>query len=184
MQKDYEKFTSFIPTEGKADTLEIELLRLITNLYYDFCNNGNGNVREKIIEYAENQCYICSGDGTIKFPDGEVEDCDDCGGEGWIEEEVDWEYVYAQGWEDDITFLREHLPKSNYLIDRLEDLILFYEKYNFDDSQLNRYDVIVINVLDLIKSKLFIHVPLLGKFDISKYNTPKWIINKYFFTNL
>lgn len=44
-QKEYEELQEeLIPQMGKAESEEGELLRSISRLYYDYCNNGNGNV--------------------------------------------------------------------------------------------------------------------------------------------
>tara|TARA_R100000908_G_C3709849_1_gene116884 strand:- start:390 stop:824 length:435 start_codon:yes stop_codon:yes gene_type:complete len=36
-----------IPASGEAETVHGKMLRAINRLYYDFCNNGNGNVFEE-----------------------------------------------------------------------------------------------------------------------------------------
>jgi len=43
-QELYNKFKALIPESGKADSMHIELLRCASNLYYDFYNNGAGNL--------------------------------------------------------------------------------------------------------------------------------------------
>ena len=47
-QKEFEKLEEeLIPASGPADTVHGKMLRAISRLYYDFCNNGNGNVFEE-----------------------------------------------------------------------------------------------------------------------------------------
>ena len=44
-QKEYDQlYKELVPGFGEAETSDGELLRSITRLYYDYCNNGNGNV--------------------------------------------------------------------------------------------------------------------------------------------
>lgn len=44
-QKEYDQlYEKLVPASGEAKTSDGELLRSITRLYYDYCNNGNGNV--------------------------------------------------------------------------------------------------------------------------------------------
>jgi len=43
LQAEYDAlYKKLVPTKGEADTEEGELLRAISSLYYDYCNNGNG----------------------------------------------------------------------------------------------------------------------------------------------
>ncbi len=44
-QKQYDQlYEELVPASGEAETSDGRLLRSITRLYYDYCNNGNGNV--------------------------------------------------------------------------------------------------------------------------------------------
>jgi len=44
-QKQYDQlYEELVPASGEAGTSDGRLLRSITRLYYDYCNNGNGNV--------------------------------------------------------------------------------------------------------------------------------------------
>ena len=44
-QKEYDQlYKELVPDFGEAATSDGRLLRSITRLYYDYCNNGNGNV--------------------------------------------------------------------------------------------------------------------------------------------
>lgn len=47
-QKEYNQLISQVPKSGKAKTLGLELLRCLSNLYYDCYNNGWAN--EKLVE--------------------------------------------------------------------------------------------------------------------------------------
>jgi hypothetical protein len=66
-QNEYDKLNKeLVPASGEADTVHGEMIRAIGRLFYDFCNNGNCNVL-----------------------DVEREDCDECGGSGYEDEEYD-----------------------------------------------------------------------------------------------
>jgi hypothetical protein len=44
-QKEFDKLEKeLVPASGEAETDHGKMLRAICRLYYDFCNNGNGNV--------------------------------------------------------------------------------------------------------------------------------------------
>jgi hypothetical protein len=44
-QKEYDQlYKELVPDFGETSTSDGRLLRSITRLYYDYCNNGNGNV--------------------------------------------------------------------------------------------------------------------------------------------
>ena len=53
-QKEYDElYKKLVPAQGKAETLNGELLRAIGILYYEYCNNGNCNAFNGISEYDE-----------------------------------------------------------------------------------------------------------------------------------
>lgn len=90
-QEKYNTFrTSLIPSEGKAKSLEGEVLRAASNLYYDLYNNGNANACD-IIEMRK-PCSTCHGEGYVDFEYDDDEEgrrtytdvCPDCGGIGEI----------------------------------------------------------------------------------------------------
>lgn len=86
-------FASLVPIEGCAKSTHGELIRAISNLFHEYCNNGNGNACD--IEYFEEECdcHDCNGSGTIielNEYDEEVEiDCDSCYGCGFCSEEIE-----------------------------------------------------------------------------------------------
>ena len=47
-QKEYDSlYEELVPPSGEAKCINGKMLRAISRLYYDFCNNGNGNVFEE-----------------------------------------------------------------------------------------------------------------------------------------
>jgi hypothetical protein len=58
-QKEFDKLEKeLVPASGEAETDHGKMLRAISRLYYDFCNNGNGNVfQESWGEWSINPFY-------------------------------------------------------------------------------------------------------------------------------
>lgn len=54
-QIDYDRlYSELVPMEGQSKTLNGELIRCISRLFYDYCNNGNCNARVVETESCEN----------------------------------------------------------------------------------------------------------------------------------
>ena len=61
-QKIHNRLEALIPSEGRADFTHIELLRCASNIYYDFYNNGAGNLHV----YKDQLFLIKSWEDEIK----------------------------------------------------------------------------------------------------------------------
>lgn len=91
-QKEYDElYGKMVPSSGAAETLHGELIRSISRLFYDYCNNGNCNAANAKYVETEYACCDCGGSGEIEVDDeGNVEDCESCGGSGvYTEEEIE-----------------------------------------------------------------------------------------------
>lgn len=91
-QKEYkELYDKLVPTSGSSETLHGELIRAISRLFYEYCNNGNCNAAEAKYGETEYTCYDCCGSGEIEVDDeGNVEYCESCDGSGvYTEEEIE-----------------------------------------------------------------------------------------------
>lgn len=91
-QKEYkELYDKLVPSSGSSETLHGELIRAISRLFYDYCNNGNCNAAEAKYGETEYTCYDCGGSGEIEVDEeGNVEVCESCGGSGvYTEEEIE-----------------------------------------------------------------------------------------------
>ena len=91
-QKEYDElYGKMVPSSGAAETLHGELIRAISRLFYEYCNNGNCNAAKAKYVETEYTCYDCGGSGEIEVDDeGNVETCDSCGGSGvYTEEEIE-----------------------------------------------------------------------------------------------
>jgi len=89
----HELYSKLVPDMGEAETVEGELIRSVSRLYWDYFNNGNCNVREE--EFST--CCHCYGDGEVETvydidDDGddiiEYETCPECDGTGEVLERV------------------------------------------------------------------------------------------------
>lgn len=171
-QEQYDKlYNELVPSSGEADTVHGEMIRAVSRLFYDFCNNGNCNVRE--IERDECEecggygyedeehdhcCYDCDGDGEI----GEDE-CNSCGGDGYVTETetrdcgwcggecyMDGDVKINDYYEDMLTVLHNNMVEHK-LVDKLEDFLkrtdIGYSTYTFDDSEMKVYNDLVDAVM-------------------------------------
>jgi len=91
-QKEYkELYDKLVPSSGSSETLHGELIRAISRLFWDYCNNGNCNAAEAKYGETEHTCYDCGGSGEIEIDEeGNVEYCESCDGSGvYTEEEIE-----------------------------------------------------------------------------------------------
>jgi len=170
-QYQYDKlYELLIPAQDQASTIQGEMLRCASRLYYEFCNNGNGNALEQDTqtcgdcfgsgkEEAE-ECSECDGTGNIDTEDEDgdyiEEVCDCCEGSGYLEEEdcqlcdgtgyVDCDFEIEKFYNNMIEFLELHLDSQ----DEISDLRDFLEdesrkdlSYDFSEKEMRIYDRVV-----------------------------------------
>mgnify|MGYP001298051353 FL=1 len=172
-QEQYDKlYESLVPSSGESDTVHGEMLRAVSRLFYDYCNNGNCNIRDVQQDSCSecggsgfeepDDCYHCEGSGEIYEDDDEEElvTCDSCDGSG--EEEaidcgycggdcyVDGEVTINEYYQDMIDFLHQHSINKR-VVDNVEYFItrddLGYGDYTFDDSEMKVYNNLVDAVM-------------------------------------
>jgi len=68
-------YKTLVPDCGNSKTLNGELIRSISRLFYEYCNNGNCNSAHG--EYTDiiETCSVCNGTGIV-----DDEDCPNCDG--------------------------------------------------------------------------------------------------------
>lgn len=66
---EYERLFNLIPSHGKAPTAPLEVLRVISNLYYDWYNNGWDNIDNKTEDIipAESYLHDMAGQDWVKL---------------------------------------------------------------------------------------------------------------------
>lgn len=131
-------WNKLVPSSDMAETIHGELIRCISRLYYDFCNNGNCNV----VDIEMETCRECDGCGyhDMDLDEEEWEDCYVCDGECNVEGEV----FITDYYDEMLSFLRQYMVESK-LADELRDWIVngYENHYSFSDEQMNKYDKVV-----------------------------------------
>ena len=133
-----------VPASGYATTIHGEMMRSISRLFYDYCNNGNGNALDRRME----TCHSCGGWGyEEKYNDDEeqeTEDCCYCDGRGEVEDEV----FITEYYQEMVDFLYEAMyekePIRNlqkYLTDSS------VHKCTFDEKEMDIYNQVVDAVM-------------------------------------
>lgn len=111
-----DRLKGFVPHWGKCDTPEMELFRLVSNLYYDLHNNGLANASHKlpdlqpIMRQFKQQLFA---EGLTKVQYGLVRDCwrlIDADYSNW-EANYDSDYYPDNYWED---YCESNEPKDYY----------------------------------------------------------------------
>jgi hypothetical protein len=133
-QADSERlYSELVPQSDNAPTIHGEMIRCIHRLYYEFCNNGNGNA----IGFVMEDCSQCGGSG---YEDDDETDCEWCGGDCMEETDVVFESYY----EDMVEFLKMNMQDKEVIF-HLEDWLLetFRDNYTFSDEQMSKYDKVL-----------------------------------------
>ena len=143
-QKQYDElYEKLVPLSGEAETIHGEMIRAVSRLYYDFCNNGNCNV----LEYEQDTCQECGGSGYVDNDDEDgIEDCYWCDGQGTEEGDI----VIDDYYQEMIDFLEDNMVNTkslDVLIDFLEDKSYGYGKYTFNDKEMKIYNDLVDAVM-------------------------------------
>ena len=145
-QEEYNTFhTKLVPATGYAPTIHGEMIRCVSRLYYDFCNNGNCNAVDMKME----ECHQCGGWGYEESynddEEQETEDCHWCDGSG----EGEGERFVTEYYQEMLHFLNEFLNDTKCL-GKLEDFMLNgagYAKYKFDEAEMDVYNKVVDAVM-------------------------------------
>jgi hypothetical protein len=154
-QAEWDKLSKLVPPQGKADTVNIELVRVTNRLYWDYCNNGNMNARNIITTNIE--CEHCSGSGIYtEFGEDDEEfgdTCNDCDGGGTVEDE---EIEVSEFYQKFIDFILKYIPAAKPYMEKVEALITYYtgsdDEYYFSDYNMMAYDHIVDLVIDYVNN--------------------------------
>lgn len=140
-----------VPESGKAPTEQGEALRIVSNLCYEYANNGNMNAIEENWSQQE-----------YEF---EVED-EETG-------EIDWDVEYEdvlddisieEDYEEEINYLEETVPNISKEIYHLRDFMLDESKWNnyqYDQKEFDIYNNLIVRVLNWIEpSSVNISTPI------------------------
>tara|TARA_Y100001938_G_scaffold16919_1_gene20903 strand:- start:35 stop:559 length:525 start_codon:yes stop_codon:yes gene_type:complete len=139
-------YDTLVPPQDCAITLEGELLRQVSNLAYDYYNNGNCNMSLRETDY----CYDCDGDGYVEMGyeiDGGdvVETCYECDGDG----NVDGDWVLTERCQDILDLIKESIPYSKSLIDGAR-MSLMSSNYSYDHLGNKPYELLIDKVVEFV----------------------------------
>ena len=94
-QEEYDKlYTELVPNSGSAETLKGELIRAISRLVYEHCNNGN--------------CNACESDSTYDWDE---------------DEEIEGECYVSAFYGKFLSLISNHVKGARDIIDNVEELI-------------------------------------------------------------
>ena len=143
-------YDKLVPASGEAETIHGEMIRSVSRLFYDYCNNGNCNAVDTKME----ECHQCGGCGYEEFYDGDeedgeeecrTEDCHWCDGSGQDEGES----FVTEYYQEMLDFLFEFLNDKK-CVNSLEDFMINgagYSRYKFDEKEMDVYNKVVDAVM-------------------------------------
>lgn len=139
----------FMPASGRAANLVGEVIRAVNRLYYEFCNNGNGNAMDcHTIPGEWVECRACSGSGYVEEYDDKSDEwvsseCCDCGGDGGYYEDDEEEYTLNKFYGNFINLIREYFTSKNCAegVKAINELEAIVENMcNTTDASMRVYD--------------------------------------------
>lgn len=139
----------FMPASGRAENLVGEVIRAVNRLYYEFCNNGNGNAMDcHVISGDWVECRACSGSGTVEEYDEDSDEwisseCCDCEGVGGYYEDDEEEYELNSFYGNFIELIRQYFSEKGCVeggkaIDQLESIVT--SMGDTSDANMSIYD--------------------------------------------
>lgn len=145
-QKEYDElYTQLVPARDEAETVHGEMIRCVSRLFYDYCNNGNCNVLDGGPEIRYETCDECGGSGYED--DEEWIQCSYCYGDGEIEVEDDNELYITEFYLDMFNFLRDNMTNPKTLTD-LESFLLNGDgSFNFNHTEMKKYNDLTDEVM-------------------------------------
>lgn len=144
-QEEYDNlYETLVPSHGSSKTLNGELIRSISRLFYEYCNNGNINSRDEKYVDEEEPCWDCGGSGIITDYDNDEEieiDCEYCGGCGYNSEEVLDETYISPMYKQFLQLIEQNVPDIKNDIKNVSNIILNnYKGDEFSDENIQYYN--------------------------------------------
>ena len=131
-------YDKFVPVSGSSENLTGEVIRAANRLYYEFCNNGNGNALNKISVWVE--CGYCGGSGYIE-DEGE---CPYCNGEGGYYDDGGFTKFTLNGYYNNfVKLIRYYFEQKDCKegIEAIDEVLRIIEcVYNPEDYFISKYD--------------------------------------------
>jgi len=147
----HELYKKLVPDMGEAETIEGELIRSVSRLYWDYFNNGNCNVREEIFH----TCSHCSGYGEVETvydidDEGndiiEYETCPECDGDGEVLERV----IISDYYKHFFDLIKEEVVEARPTLSEIENEIKG-DNEEFGNMYETLVDYVVFHVWNRVK---------------------------------
>jgi hypothetical protein len=143
LQEVYDRlWDTLVPEEGRASTPYGEALRCVSQLSYDYYNNGNCNAAEN----PRLSCDECDGWGFVEGYDGDDQECWGCGGDG----EYYGKLKVRDDYEEMLSFIEDNVPSSEKLVRKMRDLICdpsFNYKYKYTQEEMDVYNALTTRIV-------------------------------------
>jgi hypothetical protein len=144
-QTEYENIYGFaVPSSGSSLSLKGELVRAISRLVYEHCNNGNCNAREVHYETDESSCWGCGGAGY--HDEEQEEECYDCCGSGYVEEEYEADATVSEFYDKFLMLIEEHVTDADELTEAVRNLICEHPD-DFSEKGMATYNILFDTVM-------------------------------------
>lgn len=152
-QKEYTlMYDNLVKPSGSSDTLHGELIRAISRLQHEYCNNGNCNACNVEMK-QETELYTCSecnGSGEVN-----EEICNECCGSGEIEEsyEVECGASVSQYYSNFLHLIEVSIPSCEKEINAVCNIIcenLYSIKEQFSENRMKAYTDLFDRVMHFV----------------------------------
>lgn len=155
-QTEYDQlYKELVPMSGVGETTNAELIRAISRLFYEYCNNGNCNAAEEEWTTQGEQCSVCVGCGYLGGD--EDDECDECGGSGEVEEDVIIGTDVSPMYQDFLKLISEQVTGAEEFCDQITEFIEYTDhgaslSAKFDDRNMDKYnkvcDLVIYHVIN------------------------------------
>jgi hypothetical protein len=148
-----ELYAKHVPGQGSAKTLNGELIRSISRLFHEFCNNGNCNACYVKYEEETYICCSCGGSGVAMEYGGEEDewetevDCDSCGGSS---EEVEGDCTVNEYYGKMLELISKTDKSLEDIVSKVENIItsnLYSSKNQYTEERMNIYNELCDRVI-------------------------------------
>lgn len=159
-QAEYEQlYKDMVEDSGASKTLNGELIRAISRLFYEYCNNGNCNAVDVEYYNEEVDCYCCDGEGEInhgtEFDEEEghdvdlIEECYECCGDGITYEEYQHQPKITDFYVNFLDLIKWNVPNSFARVEEVEEVMLSNEN-TFSNEDMDKYNKMCDTVIHYV----------------------------------
>lgn len=151
-QNEYEQlYKNLVKPSGSSDTLHGELIRAISRLQHEYCNNGNCNACETETVSESVTCSSCCGSGYSD--NDESEECCECCGSGEVEEDVEGDSSVSKFYSKFLYLIESSIPSCSNEVSEVSEIICgnFYgNKEQFSETRMQKYSNLFDRVIHFV----------------------------------